>query len=31
MTGAMPIAAKDDLSRLVSDLTRGKTIITFDE
>ncbi|EPG33958.1 hypothetical protein H711_02430 [Brucella ovis IntaBari-2009-88-3] len=25
------MAAKDDLSRLVSDLTRGKTIITFDE
>ncbi|MFQ0812740.1 hypothetical protein AVM02_00915 [Brucella anthropi] len=31
MTGAMPIAAQDDLSRLVTDITRGKTIIKFDD
>ncbi|WP_273728221.1 YigZ family protein [Brucella gallinifaecis] len=31
MAGAMPLAAQDDLARLVSDITRGKTTITFDE
>jgi putative IMPACT (imprinted ancient) family translation regulator len=31
ITGAMPIAAQDDLSRLVTDLTRGKSVIKFDD
>lgn len=31
ITGAMPIAAQDDVARLVTDLTRGKTIIAFDD
>lgn len=29
--GAMPIAAQDDLSQLVMDITRGKSIIRFDD
>jgi len=31
LAGVMPIAAQDDLSRLVTDLTRGKSVIKFDE
>ncbi|MEN5278356.1 YigZ family protein [Brucella sp. TWI432] len=31
ITGAMPLAAQDDLARLVSDITRGKTVIKFDD
>ncbi|MFK0684759.1 YigZ family protein [Ochrobactrum sp. BD67] len=31
ITGAMPIAAQDDVARLVTDLTRGKTVIKFDD
>ena len=31
LTGVMPIAVQNDLSQLVTDLTRGKTIIKFDE
>lgn len=31
ITGLMPIAAQDDLSRLVTDITRGKTAIKFDD
>lgn len=31
MQGAMPIAARDDLSQLVMDITRGKSIIRFDD
>ncbi|OYR13490.1 IMPACT family protein [Brucella thiophenivorans] len=31
MAGAMPIAAQDELARLVSDITRGKTTIKFDD
>ncbi|MBQ0707115.1 MULTISPECIES: YigZ family protein [unclassified Ochrobactrum] len=31
LAGVMPIVAQDDLSRLVTDLTRGKSVIKFDE
>lgn len=31
LAGLMPIAAQNDLSRLVTDLTRGKTVIKFDD
>ncbi len=31
ITGTMPIAAQNDLSRLVTDLTRGKSVIKYDE
>jgi uncharacterized YigZ family protein len=31
IAGTMPIAMRDELSRLVTDLTRGKTIIAFDD
>ena len=31
LTGAMPLVAQDELARIVSDITRGKSIIKFDE
>ncbi len=31
LAGLMPIAVQNDLSRLVTDLTRGKTVIKFDD
>ncbi|MBV2145012.1 IMPACT family protein [Falsochrobactrum sp. TDYN1] len=31
MAGVMPIAVRDELSRLAMDITRGKTIIRFDD
>lgn len=31
ITGAMPLAVQSELAQLVTDLTRGKTIIEFDE
>lgn len=31
ISGAMPIAVQEDVARLVTDLTRGKSVIKFDE
>lgn len=31
MVGVMPLGARDDLMRLVSDITRGKTLLKFDD
>jgi len=31
IAGAMPLVAQDELARLVSDITRGKTAIKFDD
>ncbi len=31
ISGTMPVAARDELVRLVGDITRGKTVIRFDD
>lgn len=31
MVGVMPLGARDDLMRLVSDITRGRTLLKFDD